>query len=610
MSRHARFCSSCGAPAERTQIADVVVEASASDTLLQALRQATVGQYEIIGELGQGGMATVYRAHDLALDRQVAIKLMMPELRATPGMAERFMREARTSAQLSHPHIIPIYAVKEVEDLLFFVMKYIQGRDLDSVLAGGNPLSISVMQTILGQVGSALAYAADQGVVHRDIKPANIILDNDGWAIVTDFGIAKVAEAQGLTQTGGTVGTPTYMSPEQCKGTEVTGASDQYSLGIVAYEMLSGKLPFDTDTVMSTMWAHVNEPPKDLREVYPTCPTAIARAVMRMLEKRPQDRWPSVADAVAAIRTGSTDTEHQNRDDMATLANSEDEGNWVSRYKTPASPVPPSRPAVAASSSSVGPAALELSVRDGTLTPGESVRLEARAVRADGSLMEDVPIKWTSSLPNIARVAEEGVVTAVTIGSSIITAEHDGKQTSMTVRVTRVGATEVRVTSPRQTLPVGAEVQLEAEAFDRFGETLVDRFIQWSSTHPDIAEVSPTGIVTGREHGVVEIVAKSGSCSASVRLKVSALELAGITVTPTRAHLKVGESRSFAAVVQERSGIAVPGVEIEWASSDPGVAEVSPEGVVTGHRYGLAMIAAICKGKRGTARVSVTSHMA
>lgn len=610
MSRHARFCSSCGAPAERTQIADVVVEASASDTLLQALRQATVGQYEIIGELGQGGMATVYRAHDLALDRQVAIKLMMPELRATPGMAERFMREARTSAQLSHPHIIPIYAVKEVEDLLFFVMKYIQGRDLDSVLAGGNPLSISVMQTILGQVGSALAYAADQGVVHRDIKPANIILDNDGWAIVTDFGIAKVAEAQGLTQTGGTVGTPTYMSPEQCKGTEVTGASDQYSLGMVAYEMLSGKLPFDTDTVMSTMWAHVNEPPKDLREVYPICPTAIARAVMRMLEKRPQDRWPSVADAVAAIRTGSTDTEHQSRDDMATLANSGDEGNWVSRYKTPASPVPPSRPAVAALNSNVGPAALELSVRDGTLTPGESVRLEARAVRADGSPMEDVPITWTSSLPNIARVAEEGVVTAVTIGSSIITAEHDGKQTSMTVRVTRVGATEVRVTSPRQTLPVGAEVQLEAEAFDRFGETLVDRFIQWSSTHPDIAEVSPTGIVTGREHGVVEIVAKSGSRSASVRLKVSALEVAGITVTPTRAHLKVGESRSFAAVVQERSGTAVPGVKIEWASSDPGVAEVSPEGVVTGHRYGLAMIAAICKGKRGTARVSVTGHMA
>lgn len=610
MSRYARFCPSCGAPADRTQVADIVVEVPASDAQLQALRQATVGQYEIIGELGLGGMATVYRAHDLALDRQVAIKLMMPELRATPGMAERFMREARTSAGLSHPHIIPIYAVKQAEDLLFFVMKYIQGRDLDSVLAGGNRLPIPVVQTILGQVGSALAYAAAQGIVHRDIKPANIILDDDGWAIVTDFGIAKVAETQGLTQTGGTVGTPKYMSPEQCKGTAVTGASDQYSLGIVAYEMLSGKLPFDTDTVMSTMYAHVHEPPKDLREVYPDCPTAIARAVMRMLGKKPQDRWPSVTDAVAAIGTVSADTERRSRGDMAALANAEDEEDWVRRYKTPASPIPLSRPAVAALSSNVGPAALELSVRDGTLTPGESVLLEAHAVRADGSRMDDVPITWTSSLPNIAQVTEGGVVTAVTVGSAIITAEYEGKQISMSIRVTRVGVTQVSVTSPVQSLPVGAEVQLEAEASDRFGQPLVDRFIQWSSTHRVIAEVSRTGIVTGREQGVVEIVAKCGSRSARVRLKVSPLEVVGITITPTRADLRMGESRSFAAVVQERCGIEVSAAKIEWASSDPGVAEVSPEGVITGHRYGVAMIAAICKGKRGTARVSVTGHMA
>ena len=203
-------------------------DAPTQDNLQEVLRQATIGEYEILGVLGRGGMATVYLAHDLSLNRKVAIKVLAPALfQIGEGMIERFKREARTAAALSHPHIIPIYAVKESHHILYFVMKYVAGRPLDAVIRDIGGLPIKMVQTILAQVGDALAYAHRHGVIHPDIKSANIMLDEEGWAVVTDFGIAKVEAAQGLTITGVTVGTPAYMSPEQCATEEVTGATDQ-----------------------------------------------------------------------------------------------------------------------------------------------------------------------------------------------------------------------------------------------------------------------------------------------------------------------------------------------------------------------------------------------
>src|SRR5438876_10352826 len=254
-----------------------------SHALLDALRQATLGAYEVLAEIGHGGMATVYLAHDLALDRKVAIKVLAPALLAMgEGMVERFKREARTAAALSHPHIIPIYAVRDSEQVLYFVMKHVQGRSLDQVVRDVGPLPIAMIQAIVAQVSDALGYAHRHGVIHRDIKSANIMLDEEGWAVVTDFGIAKVLQAQGLTMTGVTVGTPTYMSPEQCATEEVTGASDQYSLGVVAYEMLTGHLPFKGDSTMSVMYAHFNEPPRPVTELRPDCPPNLGAGVMRM----------------------------------------------------------------------------------------------------------------------------------------------------------------------------------------------------------------------------------------------------------------------------------------------------------------------------------------
>jgi serine/threonine protein kinase len=310
------------------------------EALLDALRRATLGEYEILAELGRGGMATVYLAHDLPLDRKVAIKVLAPALLLMgEGMVERFKREARTSAALTHPHIIPIYAVKEGNQVLYFVMKYVQGRPLDAVIRDVGPLPIPMVQAILAHVGDALAYAHRHGVIHRDIKSANIMLDEEGWAVVTDFGIAKVEEAQGLTMTGVTVGTPTYMSPEQCATCEVTGASDQYSLGVVAYEMLTGSLPFRSVSTMSVMYAHFNERPRPVTELRPDCPPNLAAAVMRMLEKEPDERWPTMDDVVAVCGRPSLRHDDPIRSEMITLARAGPESRLLAEINTPTSPI-------------------------------------------------------------------------------------------------------------------------------------------------------------------------------------------------------------------------------------------------------------------------------
>src|SRR5881397_4069134 len=312
---------------------------------LDALRKATLGAYEVLAELGRGGMATVYLAHDLALDRKVAIKVLAPALLLMgEGMVERFKREARTAAALSHPHIIPIYAVKESEHVLYFVMKYVQGRALDSIIRDVGPLPLPMVQAILAQVSDALGYAHRHGVIHRDVKSANIMLDEDGWAVVTDFGIAKVVQAEGLTMTGVTVGTPTYMSPEQCATREVTGASDQYSLGVVAYEMLAGRLPFHGDSTMSVMYAHFNERPRPVTELRSDCPPNLAAGVMRMLEKAPDQRWPSMDDVLAVCGRPSLRHDDPVRSEMITLARAGGRARAVhAEFKTPTSPIALSR---------------------------------------------------------------------------------------------------------------------------------------------------------------------------------------------------------------------------------------------------------------------------
>jgi serine/threonine-protein kinase len=271
---------------------------------------AAVGdQYLIEAEIGRGGMAAVFRALDLRLHRRVAIKALPPELAFNADVRTRFLREAQTAAQLSHPNIVPIYTVDERGGVVFFVMALVDGESLAGRLSRQPRLSIDAVRRILSEVADALDYAHACGVVHRDIKPDNILLDRTtGRALVTDFGIARAAAGDArLTQTGVAVGTPAYMSPEQAMGErELDGRSDQYSLGIVGYQMLVGQTPFKAANTPAMLVKHLSEIPRPVYESRPDVPVQLASAIDRALSKKPEDRWPSAgAFRDAAVATSS-----------------------------------------------------------------------------------------------------------------------------------------------------------------------------------------------------------------------------------------------------------------------------------------------------------------
>jgi len=266
---------------------------------------AAVGEHYLVeAELGRGGMAAVFRALDLRLNRRVAIKLLPPELAFNANVKSRFMREAQMAAQLTHPNIVPIYSVDEREGLVYFVMALVEGESVASRLSREGALNVEDVRAIVSEVADALDYAHRHGVVHRDIKPDNILLDHaTRRPMVTDFGIARAAaEEQRLTVTGMAVGTPAYMSPEQAMGErELDGRSDIYSLGIVAYQMLAGETPFRATNTPAMLMKHVSEPPPPLRGRRPDIPSTLAGAVERALAKRPEDRWRSGAEMRDAL---------------------------------------------------------------------------------------------------------------------------------------------------------------------------------------------------------------------------------------------------------------------------------------------------------------------
>jgi serine/threonine protein kinase len=224
-----------------------------------ALVGQTLGQYRLMERIGRGGMATVYKAYQPSLDRYVAVKVLPTYLAQDPDFAARFRREARAIARLNHPHILPVHDFGQEGELSYIVMRYVEGGTLKKML--GRPLALDRVVDILAQVGDALDYAHQQGVIHRDVKPANVLMDQGRWAFLSDFGLAKMAAASvQLTKTGVGLGTPAYMSPEQAQGKPVDAQSDIYSLGIMLFEMLTGQVPFDADTPLAVLIKHLTAP--------------------------------------------------------------------------------------------------------------------------------------------------------------------------------------------------------------------------------------------------------------------------------------------------------------------------------------------------------------
>jgi eukaryotic-like serine/threonine-protein kinase len=525
-----RFCAQCGLEVSE----DVMPHAGESNSpwieVVQRLQSATLGEFEIGRELGRGAMAAVFLAHDIALDRKVAIKVMSPGLLMGEGMIERFKREAITIAHLNHPNIVSVHSVRQTEGLHFFVMRYIHGRSLEQVIHQAGKLPVPIVRSILCQVGSALTYAHRSGVVHRDIKPANILIDEDGNAVVTDFGIAKVAEQPSDTHSGALVGTPAYMSPEQCSGAEVSGASDQYALGAVAYEMLTGQAPF-TGSTLTVIQAHVEQPPRSIRELRVDCPPEMEAAIFRMLAKDPADRWGTMAEAKAALGATPLGEEDPLLAELRRWVNPErDSGprlvaatDQASRLRAPAARAAPPPGLVRTITILPPPAALE---------EGESFALVALVRGEHGTPLPGRTVQWSSEAPAVLRVdPAKQLAFAVAPGSAWLTAGCEGVRARLQVQVAAAMADEleippsgavasIEISAPPKSVKVGDSFVLTAMPLDYRGDSLPDQPVLWNTSDVSVAVVTAIGWVTTLGPGSVVLTATCQGASASVTVNV------------------------------------------------------------------------------------------
>ena len=610
-----RYCPNCGTdttdPQDHAETA-ILSMADLENQLLEFLKLDTIGQYEILDELGRGGMAMVYLGHDINLNRKVAIKVMSPALGADKNMQERFIREAQTAASLSHPNVIPVYAVKQTDQMSYFVMKFIKGRPLDSVMEALGPMPSKMVATIIAQVAGGLDAGHKKGIVHRDVKPANIMLDEDGWAIVTDFGIAKVTDEASLTQTGAAIGTPTYMSPEQLTAGEVNGQSDQYSLGIMAYEMLSGRKPFDGDSVMTIMLKHMNEAPEPFIDEFPECPAEMHDAIMKMIEKKQVDRFLDMGEVINAF--GATPLSHDDpvRLEMITLATEGLSAQVLDRIRTPLTPV-------------------TARARTGEPTPPPGFRPSAATIPTGQAALEIPPEskKKRKVWPMVGiggALAVTATVLALAPWNSAAPPEQTIQESVTAIEQVARGIGGTLLLSPAEAqVEVGQAITLQAAGTDSEGNAISGSAVTWESLDAGIATVSASGVVTGLATGVAKIMASFGGQTTESAVTVIAqpvapppvvvrgddrpqarMSVASVQVSPQSGTVTVGQSLRFSASAVDGNGRGLSGRRIQWQSSNPMVASVQG-GLVIGVSVGNATISAISENRAGDIAIVVSA---
>ena len=261
------------------------------------------GRYELLELIGKGGMSSVWKTHDRLLDRIVAIKILHPHFTEDEEYVERFRREARSVAQLSHPGIVTVIDRGEDAGRQFIVFECVDGENLKQLLERTGPLPVRDALELALQMGRALSFAHARGLVHRDVKPQNVLLNQEGQAKMTDFGIAREVDVQGVTITGTVLGTSEYIAPEQARGQQVDAQTDVYSLGVVLYELLTGEVPYDGDNFVSVALRHVNDPVPNVLDSRPDVPARVAFAVERAMAKSPDDRFDSMQEFVEELQT-------------------------------------------------------------------------------------------------------------------------------------------------------------------------------------------------------------------------------------------------------------------------------------------------------------------
>lgn len=269
---------------------------------MEDLSGKQLGIYRIVAPLGEGGMAAVYKAYQPGMDRYVALKILPRHFASDPQFVARFKQEAQVLAKLQHPHILPVFDFGEAEGYTYIVMPFIESGTLIDLLKG-QPLPLQKIRRIVSQLGDALDYAHSRGLVHRDVKPSNVLLDERGNCLLTDFGLAKIVEgSMNLTTSGAVLGTPAYMSPEQGLGQTPDGRSDIYSLGVILYEMATGRAPFKAETPMAVVIKHIHDPLPMPSTINPKLPDSIERVILKAMSKESADRYATAAEMVKAIQ--------------------------------------------------------------------------------------------------------------------------------------------------------------------------------------------------------------------------------------------------------------------------------------------------------------------
>jgi eukaryotic-like serine/threonine-protein kinase len=286
------------------------------------------GRYELVELIGRGGMSSVWKAHDRLLDRTIAIKSLHEQFTQDEEYVERFRREARSVAQLSHPNIVTVIDRGEDEGRQYIVFEYVEGENLKQLIERSGPLPVRDALLLTLQMARALGFAHERGLIHRDVKPQNVLLNEDGQPKMTDFGIARSVDVEGVTVTGTVLGTSEYIAPEQARGQRVDALTDVYSLGVVLYELMTGRVPFQGENFVAIALRHVNEPAPSVLELRPDCPPRVGTAVERALAKRPEDRFGSMSELCRELEAC-----------LYELDSSSEEATMISR-----GPVAPARP--------------------------------------------------------------------------------------------------------------------------------------------------------------------------------------------------------------------------------------------------------------------------
>jgi len=308
-----RFCAGCGTqllPGEE-------IEVSPTKTLETPRVELTTGstfaeRYQIIEELGKGGMGKVYKVLDKEINAKVALKLINPEISADKKTIDRFRNELKLSRDITHKNVCRMYDLNKEERVYYITMEYVSGEDLKSFIRRAGPLGVGKTTFIAKQMCDGLAEAHKLGVVHRDLKPQNIMIDREGNARIMDFGIARSLKAKGITGTGMMIGTPEYMSPEQAEAKEIDNRSDIYSIGVILYEMVTGRVPFEGDTPLSIAMKHKSELPQNPKELNAQIPDNISRLILKCLEKDKDKRYQNAEEVfsdLAGIEEGIPSTE-------------------------------------------------------------------------------------------------------------------------------------------------------------------------------------------------------------------------------------------------------------------------------------------------------------